>query len=275
MIKLTVLVDNTPNPQNGDLGYEHGFSLFGEFDGIRFICDTGASDLFSINAARLGIGIKDVDFSFMSHAHNDHTGGLKCLLENTGACVFLSDISFRYRMFSNRHSPRKEIGIDQSIENLFSDRLRYISQSEWISDNIAAVKNDCYSYDSPYSNRFITVEKNGVESLDDFSHELSLALDTPEGLIIISPCSHNGAVNIMDSCMRFTGRKNVRAFVGGLHFVDGPQAKLEAARFIENLNCYFPDTTVITGHCTGNTAIAELARYKGVEFFYSGKKITF
>lgn len=115
MIKLTVLVDNTPNPQNGDLGYEHGFSLFGEFDGIRFICDTGASDLFSINAARLGIGIKDVDFSFMSHAHNDHTGGLKCLLENTGHVYFYLTLVSDTGCFPTGIHPEKKLALTKVL----------------------------------------------------------------------------------------------------------------------------------------------------------------
>lgn len=275
MIKLTILSDNTPNPINKELRGEHGFSLYCEFDGINFLCDTGASNLFAVNADILGVKLKHLDFSFISHAHYDHTGGLKYILENSDAPVYLSDRTFKQRMFSKRDKSKHEIGIDRSIKNMFPERLKYVSHSEWISDNIAVVKNDCYNYDLPFSNIFLTIENNNTEIPDDFSHELSLALNTPNGLIIISPCSHNGAINIIDSCIKFTGRKNVRAFVGGLHFIDGPKASLESTRFLDNMHNHFPETTVFTGHCTGNEAKTELKKGKKIEFFYTGKEMVF
>lgn len=275
MIKLTFLVDNNPDTRNEEVKTEHGFALFAELDGIRFLCDTGSSDLFTLNAEKYGIDLKKLNFSFISHGHDDHTGGLKYILDMNDAPVYLSDHIFNYRMFSYRHSPQKEIGIDQSLQKIYLNRFKFLSKSEWITDKIAVIKNDSRSFSMPYSNSLLTVQKEDTEVADDFRHELSLVIDSPQGLIVISPCSHNGAMNIMDTSLRFTGRKKIFAFVGGLHYVDGPHAVNEAAQFAEGMNKFFPGTIVYTGHCTEDMATKELSKYPNIKFFHTGSVLTF
>lgn len=275
MIKLTFLVDDNHDSQNEEVKNEHGFSLFIEFEGKRFLCDTGSSELFTLNAEKFGIDLKNIHFSFISHGHCDHTGGLRYILDMNNAPVYLSDHIFNYKMFSYRHSPQKEIGIDQSLQKIYFNRFKFLSESTWITDKIAVIKNDSRSFDVPYSNSLLTIQKEETEVADDFRHELSLALDTPQGLIVISSCSHNGAMNILDSSLRFTGRKKIFAFVGGLHFIDGPHAANEANKFGEGMNKFFPGTTVYTGHCTGEMATKELSKYSNIKFFHTGSVLTF
>lgn len=44
--------------------------------GRRYLLDTGASDLFMLNAEKLGVDLGEVDYCLISHGHNDHIGGL-------------------------------------------------------------------------------------------------------------------------------------------------------------------------------------------------------
>ncbi|MBQ9421009.1 MAG: MBL fold metallo-hydrolase [Lachnospiraceae bacterium] len=71
-MRITVLTDNIEYKQ---FAAEWGLSILIEYDGRKYLLDTGASRLFADNAALLGIDIADVDFSTLSHAHWDHANG--------------------------------------------------------------------------------------------------------------------------------------------------------------------------------------------------------
>jgi len=110
--------------------------------------------------------------------------------------------------------------------------------------------------------------------LDDFGHELSLAVLTPKGLVVVSSCSHGGAVNIIKSCCRFTGMPRIYAFVGGLHLVDGEQITSEVEAFVNEMKTECPDIKIYTGHCTGELAKQELVnRSLDIRIFKTGDVI--
>ena len=75
MFQLTVLADNNTIIDKYLLG-EPALSFYIEYDNKKILFDTGYSDVFISNAAKLGISLKDLDFIVLSHGHNDHTGGI-------------------------------------------------------------------------------------------------------------------------------------------------------------------------------------------------------
>ena len=52
MVKITVLSDNYSNAQCPEFLTEHGYSLYIEFQGLKILVDTGASDNFLKNAEK-------------------------------------------------------------------------------------------------------------------------------------------------------------------------------------------------------------------------------
>ena len=88
--RIIILSDNrTVNPL---LEVEHGLSVYMEYNGRKYLLDTGASDLFIRNAEKLGVNLCEVDYCLISHGHNDHIGGLSVFLEmNHRAKIILSD----------------------------------------------------------------------------------------------------------------------------------------------------------------------------------------
>ena len=314
-MKFSVLIDNTPDGQNA-LEAEHGLSMLAETDGRRILIDTGLSGKFIDNARRMGISLDGLDFCFLSHGHNDHSGGLRRLMEtNNDTKVYLSERIFHERYASSRHGGSRDLSTDADTLQIFSGRLVPIKESSWIADGIAAVFTSHDEYPKPVGNIFLTKtavddsqisydisrasegilrasdsedvspasdESEGVsgESLntscgigrpDDFDHEMSMAIVTAQGLIIFSSCSHGGAINIMKSCQDFTGEQRVRAFIGGLHFVDCNHTASEVATFVSDLKTTFPDTQIFTGHCTSDKA-KNLLKDSGISirFFRTG-----
>ena len=79
-VKLTILTDNTTRIDAYYLG-EPAVSYFIECDGMKFLFDTGYSDVYLKNAERIGIDLHQLDAIIFSHGHNDHTGGLEFLPE--------------------------------------------------------------------------------------------------------------------------------------------------------------------------------------------------
>ena len=79
-----------------------------------------------------------------------------------------------------------------------------------------------------------------------------------KGLVVVSGCSHAGAVNVLRSAKRLTGRYRVVGFVGGLHLTGAifePIIEPTIAAFAE-----LGVERVVPGHCTGWKATHRLAQ---------------
>ena len=275
-MKITVLTDNTTSSKYPQATAEHGLSLFIEHGSTRILCDTGLSGTFMKNATLMGIDLKTADFIFLSHGHNDHSGGLKEFLQQyPGKPLFLHPDSIEYSFFSTRRGCKRDISSDKEIATQHSNVIKSITRNTIISKGITAVAQTDNTHSTPYGNCFLTKEKNGKEIADDFTHELALAFESEKGLVILSPCSHRGAVNIIKGCVQATSCKQVHAFIGGLHFVESDNLATETATFKKEMNENFPDTKIITGHCTCDKAKAILANtMPQVSFFATGDTIT-
>ena len=274
MVKIKVLIDNQPG-DDALLECEHGLSFYIETGCSRVLCDMGASEKFISNASRMGIDLSAIDFAFVSHGHADHTGGLPDYLRTLGEKkVYLSERISKEMYFSSRRGSRRDISTERSVFESHQDRLVLLKESCWITPEIAAVYTDVHEHSQPLGNAFLSKEVYGEESLDDFGHELSLAVLTPKGLVVVSSCSHGGAVNIIKSCCRFTGMPRIYAFVGGLHLVDGEQTTSEVEAFVNEIKTECPDIKIYTGHCTGELAKQKLMSHTlDVQIFKTGDVI--
>ncbi|MDD2961161.1 MAG: MBL fold metallo-hydrolase [Muribaculaceae bacterium] len=268
-MKITILIDNSPSPTSAELTGEHGLSIHIDTGEQHILCDTGATPAFIDNAHTLGIDLSAVDYAFLSHGHNDHTGGLKALLESTDIPIYLSANVFGNTFYSIRHGEPRDISTDATLYGAYTERFSPIVESRYLSSNVAAVECNIHQYARPFGNCYL---KSG-DTNDSFSHELSLAIIEDNQLVIISPCSHCGAANIIESCKQFTGIVAVKAFVGGLHFVESPQVGSEVGCFIEDIEKVAPHATIYTGHCTCDAAKAILSDRERVKIFKTGQII--
>lgn len=274
-MKITVLIDNIPG-NIPDLLSEHGLSFFIENDESRILCDMGASESFISNASLLGVDLSSIDFAFVSHGHSDHTGGLLPFLKSfEDTEIYMSNRVFNEKYFSSRRGLKRNISTDLSIETSYHHRLKFIDKSVWITPSVAAVYTDTNQFSKPFGNRYLTKIQDRVELSDDFLHEISLAIRTPKGLVIISSCSHGGAVNIMHSCCRFIGDNHVYAFIGGLHLVEGDNLANEVDVFCQEVQTNYPDVLFYTGHCTCDAAKQALREKIPIHFFSTGMRIEF
>jgi 7,8-dihydropterin-6-yl-methyl-4-(beta-D-ribofuranosyl)aminobenzene 5'-phosphate synthase len=79
-----------------------------------------------------------------------------------------------------------------------------------------------------------------------------------KGLVVVSGCSHAGAVNVLRNARRLTGRDQVAGFVGGFHLTGAvfePLIEPTVTAFAE-----LGVERVVPGHCTGWKAVHRLAQ---------------
>lgn len=239
-MKWTVLSDNRTN--NDQLETEHGLSILFETEKHRILLDTGASDIFIRNAAKMAIDLSTVDYVFISHGHSDHAGGLRHLMSiNDKAKVIVSPNAMSGKFFSKRGNLHS---ITAEWPKIDDDRLVLIDQTCTIAENIHVIAHIPQNHPMPKGNQNLYVQNtNGDFIHDDFRHELALYVDG----LLFTGCAHSGLENILAACPY-----PVKTVVGGFHLLDGLETEEELAALAQRLKTKFPNTKFYTSHCTGD-----------------------
>lgn len=244
-LKITVLVDNVANES---LLCEWGLSILIEVDSTKILLDTGASDMFSINAKYLNIDISNIDIGVLSHAHFDHANGLDTFFLLNKKAQFLIRKECEENCFGIENGKLEYCGIRHGILNKYCDRLYRISDSIYeISNSIWLVNHRRLDYSQIALRNELYIKKNGNYILDDFSHEQSLVIDTENGLVVFNSCSHTGVNNTLIDISNTLNRNDIYAYVGGLHLYKFNDNELNIiCNEIKNNKIKH----IITGHCT-------------------------
>jgi 7,8-dihydropterin-6-yl-methyl-4-(beta-D-ribofuranosyl)aminobenzene 5'-phosphate synthase len=96
--------------------------------------------------------------------------------------------------------------------------------------------------------------------------EISLALRTPKGLVLVAGCSHPGIERIVSASRAVD--PHVHCIFGGLHLVVTPEAELR--RVATALRDEWKVDRIAPGHCTGEPGFAILSEVFGHAYVYLG-----
>jgi 7,8-dihydropterin-6-yl-methyl-4-(beta-D-ribofuranosyl)aminobenzene 5'-phosphate synthase len=185
-IIITVLYDNHPgDPQ---LASAWGFSVLIEYGDYTVLFDTGGDGKLLLQNMRiLGVDPEQIDSVVLSHAHEDHTGGMIPLLA---------------------------AGIKPVVYLLPSFPLSFKRQVEQFTQVI-----DVTPWQSITEGIWTTGEMPGVIP------EQSLVLQTSQGLVIITGCAHPGIIAIIEKVHDLTNQP-IHLVMGGFHLSDKSQAEI-------------------------------------------------
>jgi len=242
-----------------------GYSALVEYGGKRILFDTGNNaEIFAQNVKASGVDLKKIDFAVISHRHGDHTGGISYVLT----------VNPQVKIFA----PKEGFGVFGASlpgtfyrqDNSLPDYMRYYDGkppqvmsfgTPWPSANFVLI--DGVTEAAPGISVIATVSQTpGTLEL----RELSLAIETPKGLILVVGCSHPGIERIVEASMVID--KHVYAIVGGLHLVTTPDS--EITRIVTALHDKWKVDRVALGHCTGEPAFAAFQRAFGAHYDYAG-----
>jgi 7,8-dihydropterin-6-yl-methyl-4-(beta-D-ribofuranosyl)aminobenzene 5'-phosphate synthase len=96
--------------------------------------------------------------------------------------------------------------------------------------------------------------------------ELSLAIDTPRGLVVVVGCSHPGVEEILSAASAVSS--HIHMLLGGLHLVKTPDGEIE--RLAGALHDKWKIDHIAPGHCSGEPAFAKLKQVFGDSYLYAG-----
>lgn len=269
IMKVIVLSDNIGS---GEIRGEWGLSFYIEFNGRKYLLDTGGSDLFLNNAEKLGIDISDVDCAILSHAHYDHSLGMEAFFRVNSKAVFFVSPNAGENCYSGRCFLSRYIGLPKGVLSTYRERIKMPSGVAEIDKDVFVVPHSTDGLSKIGRRSHLYVRRGWRFLPDDFSHEQSLVFRTDRGLVIFNSCSHSGADVVMEEVGRAFPGESVVAYLGGLHLfrLNGSEVREIALRIRKS-----GISRVITGHCTGDNAFAVLKSCLGdaIDQFHCGMSV--
>ena len=268
-MKIVTLVENTCG--HNECIAEHGLSLYIETEKHNLLLDTGQTNAVVKNAEVLGIDLSAVDTVVLSHGHYDHSGGILPFSQiNHSARIIMQKAAAE-----PHYNGESYIGIDKAILEL--PNVQLIDGDVRIDDELflfsGITGRRCY----PQGNRKLSRLKNGVQVPDDFAHEQCLVINQDGKSWLLSGCSHNGILNILDRYREIFGSAPDNV-ITGFHMMkkDGEHTEEEKAVIIQTAQELSQlDTVFYSGHCTGIPAFELMKEIMGNNLIalHSGEEI--
>ena len=261
--QITVLYDafGKPSAMHKDWGY----AALVEYGGKRILFDTGNNpEILAHNAEAKGIDLSKLDFVVLSHRHGDHMGGLAYVLKvnpkvtiyapKEGFGVYGSDLpSTFYR--KDASLPPEQRYYDGAPPEI----MRF--GSAWPGANFQLIDKNTEITPDIHLIALVS-DKPGTLEL----RELSLAINTPEGQVVVVGCSHPGIDRIMAAASAINPR--IRLIAGGFHLVVASDSDIEKA--VTALRDHYRVEYIAPGHCTGEPAFTALKKIFGDRYLYAG-----
>lgn len=242
-----------------------GYAALVEYGGKRILFDTGNNpDTLAQNAKAKGIDLAKLDFVVMSHRHGDHMGGLAYLLSvnpkvkiyapKEGFGVYGGDLPGTFFRKDASLPPEQRY-----YDGAPPETMRF--GAAWPDASFQLVDRNTEIAPGIHLISLVS-DKPGTLEL----RELSLAIDTPDGLVIVVGCSHPGIDKIVEAASKINPR--IHLIAGGLHLVVAKDDEID--KIATTLRDTYKVGYVAPGHCTGEPTFAALRKAFGERYLYAG-----
>jgi 7,8-dihydropterin-6-yl-methyl-4-(beta-D-ribofuranosyl)aminobenzene 5'-phosphate synthase len=262
--RITILYDAFG--KNTSMKKDWGFSAFIETNGKRILFDAGDNpDILARNVKAAGVDLTKLDFAVISHRHGDHMGGLTYLLKVNPKVKIYAPVEGLCGVFGSTlpSSFYRKSGVLPPEMRYFDGNPPTMMTfgSGWPGANFELI--DKTTEVSPGMTLIALVsDAPGTKELK----ELSLAINTPEGLVLIAGCSHPGIDAIVTEAAKIN--THIHFIAGGLHLPAASDSVI--AKVVTSLKDKWKIDWIAPGHCTGEPAFLALQQAFGDRYRYAG-----
>ena len=266
-MKLTVLCDNNARIDAYYLA-EPGVSYLLEDGDARILFDTGYSDVYVRNAAKLGIDLTDLTALVLSHGHDDHTGGLVHLPPQPKKLPLYAHPA----VFGRKRYHGDEIGAPYTVEEAaerfdlrlsekpvqLSEHLTFLGQIPRVND---------YENQYPVGERLVDDQWQP----DFLPEDSAIVYRGAEGLTVITGCSHAGIHNITEYAKQVCGDERICGIIGGFHMLTVNRQTEETVCWLSKLRpknlrpchctCFHARAAIHSCVPIGDTCVADVLEF--------------
>jgi 7,8-dihydropterin-6-yl-methyl-4-(beta-D-ribofuranosyl)aminobenzene 5'-phosphate synthase len=264
---ITILYDafGTDPAMTKGMMKDWGFSALVEIAGKRILFDTGDNaEIFAANVKAKGIDLTKLDFVVLSHRHSDHMAGLNYVLSvnpavriyapKEGFGIYGSSLPSSFYRKDDSLPPEMRYYDGKPPEVMkfgaawANAHFELIDQTTEIAPGITLIA--------------LISDLPGTRELK----ELSLAVNTSDGLVLVVGCSHPGIERIVEAATAINPK--IRLIAGGFHLVVAPDDMV--MKVVAALKDRFKPEYIAPGHCTGEPTFAALKKAFGDRYVYAG-----
>ena len=261
--RITILYDSFGN--NPALTMDWGFASLVEYGGKRILFDTGNNaNIFEHNVKALGVDLRNIDFVVISHRHADHTSGITYLLTvNPKVKIYVPDEPWGlFARGVKNDFYRKDPSLPADMRYYGGHPPEILEAgTPWPGGNFVPVSSKTEVAPGIFILPGVSTTPGTLEL-----KELSLAIKSPQGVILVVGCSHPGVEHIVQEGAAIDPHINI--LFGGLHQIQKPDPEVE--RIATVLHDQYKIERVAPGHCTGEPEFAALKKAFGDRYVYAG-----
>jgi 7,8-dihydropterin-6-yl-methyl-4-(beta-D-ribofuranosyl)aminobenzene 5'-phosphate synthase len=261
--RITILYDAFG--KDATMTKDWGYAALVEINGKRILFDTGDDpSILAKNVKAKAVDLTKLDFVVLSHRHSDHVGGFSYLLSvnpkvkiyapKEGFGIFGSDLPSKFY--------RKDDSLPAEMR-YYNGAPPEIMRFGTVFPGANIVLIDKTTEVAPGITLIALVsDAPGTKELK----ELSLAMNTPDGIILVVGCSHPGIETIAAEAAKIN--PHIHVIAGGFHLVMAQDAAIE--KVATSLHDTYKVDYIAPGHCTGEPTFAAMQRIFGDRYLYAG-----